>query len=371
MKPTSRLITVATWMLSLPALASPVLAGVIDDALNLPGMEEIKAAVGKGDVTVSFKDLPKDELAEQDEKNLYLNSKALGESDDPGVIAQEIMHEYWHFKLKHDCDCKENEVPVRKKEAAFWRNYKATHPGHPAVPNQACDKNEEAVYSNGQFRSDAAIQKKCRAYGYPDEKDAKQRSHCRYDLTCPTSSTCTLSQVSCQTTLTLNGTVTVTPTSSAATIAVSPPDANNVSRFTVTSYTASAPSVTVAGFGASGANSVSLDPSTQSFGYIDRTTNKVTFYLYSQLVNSVFPQTNPIHVATHAQGMFTPGSGGGGQLTLDTLAIDDVPLATTSGVAGTSSIPTVSEWGMVILVALLISAGVVLARKSRPHSRPS
>lgn len=358
---------------ALVVLAWPPLllwAGPIDDALNLPGMEEIKEAVGKGEVTVSFADLDNDVLAEQDGKDLRLNSDAFDESTDPGVIAQEIVHEYWHFKLKHDCDCKENEVPVRKKEAEFWRAYKAAHPG---VTNEACDANEEAVYTNGAFRSDAAIQKRCRARGYPDEKDAKQRSHCRHDVSCPTSGTCTITQIDCETALDLNGSRSIIPDSVTATIGVQPPDAYNVSRFTVTAYQASAPAVSIPGFGLSGVNAVGLDPSVESFGYIDRTTNRVTLYLHSRITNGLFPPSNPIRVRTHGQGLFEPGPGGGGELTLDTLAIDDVPLLSgpTGGAAAASQIPTLTGWGLLLLMILMLAMGMRTARRAGRRGRPA
>jgi hypothetical protein len=351
---------VGTFVLSLIG-SLPLVAGVIDDALNLPGLEAIKDAVKKGELKIEFKDIPpvKDSNnklhtvgARQSGTTLQINSRVYGEGTNVGVIAQHIVHEYWHFKLHHKGNSKENERAVRRKEAEFWRGYKAAHPG---TSNAACDANEKIAYKNGAFRDDADTDKKIHtSYGYPDDKDGKQHSSCIYDVSCPNGSNCTLTQNSCQSSLQVNGaTSSVVPTSSQATIVVDPPDANNVSHFTVTSYLAQAPSITVTGFGATGPNTVSLGASSSSFGYIDRTTNKVVIYLNSQLTNGIYGPSNPIAVSTHALGTYDPGAS---RITLDTLAFDTV---------STFSVPAVGDLLLAVLAALMLLCALMLLRRSR------
>jgi len=366
---TTRRMFSAVLLITLFYATSVLWATIVDDALNLPGLEEIKQAVRDGKIKITLKKIPPvtdpngvvhGVAGYRSGNDIVLNSDVFNGSTDSGVVAQTIVHEYWHWKLSHKANAKESELAVRKKEAEFWKQYKAAHPG---VSDRECDLNEILVYENGQFRADKVIEGLINsAYGYPDDPDGKQESNCVYDVDCSSPPSCTLSKNSCQSSLELSGPHIVTPSSASATVTVGPPDANNISSLIVTQYDAEAPSVSVAGYGSTGTNLVSLDTSRTSFGFVDRNTNKVVIYLYSSITNRLYNSTNPILVRTHAQGSYNPSTH---QLHLTTIAVDDIPLPNIS-IPGTSL-----RW--LLLTALVLGIGATLAflRARRALSYPN
>jgi hypothetical protein len=160
-------------------------AGIVEDALNLPELKHIKNSGVKVE-SVNIPDVTDSNghthtvLGQTDGNKITLNSKVYNNSSDKGAVAQVIVHEYTHIDKKHEGNCKENELDPRKNEAKFWRDYKKKNPG---ASNAACDANEKLIYNGSKMRSDADIKKDVHDdYGYPDDPDGKEKSDAVYSV---------------------------------------------------------------------------------------------------------------------------------------------------------------------------------------------
>ena len=296
-------------------------AGVIENALNLPGLEEVK----NSGVTIELKELDDTTdangkkytvIAQTDGDKITLNSKVFNESSDVGAVAQHLLHKYTHIKLKHRGNCKENELAPRKAEADFWRNYKQTHPGAVSPP---CEANENLVYANGGHRSDADILKDTHDdYGYPDDPDGKEKSDAiyavegdqgYYDLTLVNGSTDIFMY---------GGPFTVDADESYVSIGIDYMS-EEFAKFTIFALYTHAPSVTLPDGQSTGDNYVYLDEEVQSVGFIDMRTFTVVAYLNSMILNDIYTWENPIKVSSHIRGRYDPISN---QLSFNTLSFD-------------------------------------------------
>ncbi len=311
-------------------------ATIIDDALALPGMEAVK----NSGVDIELEDIDDVEgangrtyrvIGQTDGDEITLNSKVFNGSSDPGAAAQTILHEYIHIREKHEGNCKENELLPRRTEAAFWREYKKTHP---TASSPACDANERLVYANGAYRSQADTLKDIHDnYGYPDESDGKEKSDAIYSV----------ESGGLEKYLYLNSGVSeiifgaeggateplvVEALEGSAMIVLDSED-ETIARFRISHFSTLAPPVDLPPSplfpegATTGDNILTQDPDQTSYGFVNLETGEFTAYLKGIITNDLFGPLLPIRTTSHIRGKWDKEA----TVTLSTLSFDIFPPA--------------------------------------------
>jgi hypothetical protein len=313
---------------------SPAKADIIQEALNLPGMEVVK----NSGVTIKLESIDDVTgangkkyrvIGQTDGDSITLNSKVYNNSSDRGAMAQTILHEYIHIREKHEGNCKENELLPRRTEAAFWREYKRTHPG---ASSPACDANESLVYANSAYRSEADTLKDIHDnFGYPDDPDGKETSNAIYSVE-SAGQVHYLSLNSGYTELIFNAqgpdaAPLFIEALEGTAVVVLEGETGPTTKFRISHFDTLAPSVDLPPSvlfpeGAStGENRLTLDPERTSYGFVDLETGSFTAYLKGMITNDLFGTHLPIRTVSHVRGKWDMGP----TITLSTLSFDFFP----------------------------------------------
>jgi hypothetical protein len=312
----------------------PARAGIIDDALALPGMEAVKNSGVEVDLE-SIDDVTGANgrkyrvIGQTDGEEITLNSKVFNNNTDPGAAAQTILHEYIHIREKHKGNCKENELLPRRREAAFWREYKRTHPG---ASSTACDANERLVYANGAYRSEADTLKDIHDnLGYPDDPDGKEESNAIYSVeSAGREKYLSLNSGSTELIFGAEGPDTepiVIDAIEGNAVVMLEDESGQTARFKVTHYHTVAPPVDLPPSplfpegATTGENILALDPDQDSYGYVDLDTGDFTVYLKGIITNALFGPQLPIRTTSHIRGKWDKEA----TVTLSTLSFDFFP----------------------------------------------
>jgi hypothetical protein len=145
----------------------------------------------------------------------------------------------------------------------------------------------------------------------------------------------------------------------------SPAD-ENIADLSLVSSAISAPSLGTICFGPTGSNSAQL---TSLTGTVDLTSGDLDVTTTGEITNAIFTGGNPLTFTSFQAGVMDFGSG---VAQLQTMAKDFLPTTIDSNgdgapnacLAGTD-VPTVSDWGLVVMLLLVGAAGtVVITRRS-------
>ncbi len=309
-------------------------ADIIGDALALPGMEVVKNSGVKVEIE-SIDDVTGANgkkyrvIGQTDGEEITLNSKVFSNSSDVGAAAQTILHEYIHIREKHEGNCKENELAPRRAEAAFWREYKKTHP---KASSGACDANESLVYANGAHRSEADTLKDIHDdYGYPDDPDGKEKSDAVYSVESEGREKL-LSLESGFTELIFGAEGLETEplfveALEGDALVILEDETGASSRFTISHFYTLAPPVDLPPSAlfpdgaTTGENVLTLDPDRVSYGFVNLETGDLTAYLKGIITNDLFGPQLPIRTTSHIRGKWDKEA----TVTLTSLSFDFFP----------------------------------------------
>ncbi|MBW8038988.1 MAG: IPTL-CTERM sorting domain-containing protein [Planctomycetes bacterium] len=149
------------------------------------------------------------------------------------------------------------------------------------------------------------------------------------------------------------GTVNVTSFSGEVTMRLIPTGDANIDQIEVVDGAIIAPSVVLPNGQSTGVNLFEFIGPGTSLGVLNRTTGEFYFPAKGQITNDLFPAGRPIETLGDYSGTVDMMTG---EADFDTSTIDTIPPPLTS-------VPTVSNWGLLMMALLLLTAGAIVIRR--------